>query len=62
MSQTPIYDQVCEDLKVFPRAIKMRDHRSFMRDHQQSAWLERASAGDVRPARRLHSVRKPRKR
>lgn len=39
-TSTPIYDSVCEDLKIFPRAISRRDHAQFMRDHSQSAWLE----------------------
>jgi hypothetical protein len=40
---TPIYDQVCEDLKVYPRAMKRRDHKQFMREHDHEAWLKRVT-------------------
>jgi hypothetical protein len=66
VTNTPIYDQVCEDLKVYPRALKRRDHRSFMREHEQTEWLYQAQArvytGELPANRRLRAVRKPRKR
>lgn len=42
VSHTPIYDQVCEDLKLFPRAMKRHSHAQFMRDERQSWWLHGA--------------------
>jgi hypothetical protein len=42
MMSTPIYLQVCEDLHVYPLAMRLRTHETFMREHGQAEWLAKA--------------------
>lgn len=59
-TSTPIYLQVCDDLDIYPQAMKQRSHAQFMREHEQQKWLNaafvRVTTGHGLPQRR------PRKR
>lgn len=62
---TAIYNEVCDDLKVYPQAMKPRTHQAFMRDHEHTQWLSEVLAnayGDplkVRTSRTGKPSRKP---
>lgn len=65
-TSTPIYLEVCDDLKIYPAAMKQRNHAQFMREHEQQQWLNaafvRVTTGHGLPAKKTARKRGGRKR